>query len=106
MLLTLHTQLVIVALSIRPRHKERIFHYIWAIPLLAGAIAYYAMASDLGWVVVRQSHHLRRGLTRQIFWPKYVYWIVAFPAAILALGLLSGVTWATIAYGIGLSWIW
>ena len=82
------------------------FHYIWAIPLLVGALAYYAMASDLGWLAIRQSLHTSRGITRQIFWPKYVYWTVSFPAAILALGILSGVAWATMAYGIALSWIW
>lgn len=33
-------------------------------------------------------------------------WVVEFPAVILSLGLLSGVSWATIVYNIFLSWIW
>jgi bacteriorhodopsin len=92
--------------SLRPRHNERIFHYIFATALIVGAISYYAMASGLGYVVISQANQVRRGLTRQIFWPKYVYWTVSFPAAILALGILSGVSWATIFYSIALSWVW
>jgi bacteriorhodopsin len=98
--------LVFFVLSLRPRHGERIFHYIFATALIVGALAYYAQASDLGYVVVQQANQLRRGFTRQIFWPKYVYWTVSFPAAILALGILSGVSWATIFYNIALSWVW
>jgi bacteriorhodopsin len=70
-------------------------------------MAYYAMASDLAWSPVRQSNQLgRSGLIRQIFWAKYVLWVVMFPAIIVALGILSGVAWATIAYNVALSWVW
>ena len=74
--------------------------------MIVGALAYYAQASDLGYVVVRQANQVRRGYSRQIFWPKYVYWTVSFPAAILALGILSGVSWATMFYSVALSWVW
>lgn len=49
---------------------------------------------------------LSHGATRQIFWAKYVQWVVTFPAAILSLGVLSGVSWTTIFYNIALSWVW
>lgn len=65
------------------------------------------MASDLAWSPVQQANQIgRSGLIRQIFWAKYVFWVVAFPTIIIALGILSGVAWATIVYQVALSWIW
>ncbi|PSR85629.1 hypothetical protein BD289DRAFT_368247, partial [Coniella lustricola] len=84
---------------------ERIFHYIFTITLLVGTIAYFAMASDLAWNVINQVNYANNG-SRQIFFAKYVYWCVSFPAVVLALGLISGVSWATIFYGIFLAWTW
>ena len=49
---------------------------------------------------------LEYGLTRQIFFAKYINWVVAFPAVVVALGLLSGVAWAAIVYNVALSWVW
>ncbi|KAK4122909.1 family A G protein-coupled receptor-like protein [Parathielavia appendiculata] len=99
--------LIFYALKFRARAGERFFHYVFIIASLVGLIAYYAMASDLGWDLIRQSNQVNRsGFFRQIFWPKYVFWVVEFPAVILALGVLSGVSWATIIFNIFLSWIW
>ncbi|KAK1830767.1 hypothetical protein QBC39DRAFT_103324 [Podospora conica] len=98
LLLALHSKVA--------RNHERIFHYLFVIASLVGAIAYFACASDLGWSLIRQANSLDRGLTRQIFFAKYVFWVVSFPTAILALGLLAGVSWATILYQIFLSWVW
>ncbi|KAK5661527.1 hypothetical protein OQA88_11431 [Cercophora sp. LCS_1] len=102
----LFTFLVVFAHSFVARAGERFFHYLFAVGNLVGAIAYYAMASDLAWSVIRQSNSLDRGLTRQIFFAKYIFWVVSFPVTVLALGVLSGVSWATILYQIALSWIW
>ena len=89
------------------RAGEKIFHYLFAISLLAGTIAYFAMASDLGWSLIEQANNVSTmGATRQIFFAKYAFWVVAFPAIIIALGLLSGVSWATIVYNVFLSWAW
>lgn len=63
------------------------------------------MAADLAFRVIRQSNQTQKG-DRQIFWPKYVYWVVSFPVLILALGLPSGISWTTIFYQITLSWVW
>ncbi|TRX92661.1 hypothetical protein FHL15_006335 [Xylaria flabelliformis] len=99
--------LVFFGLSFVARSGEKIFHYIFTIALLVGSIAYYAQASDLGYVLVNQVNSSPRlALTRQIFWPKYVNWVVSFPAITTALGLLSGVPWATILYNVFLSWTW
>lgn len=65
-------------------------------------MTYYAQASDLGWRAVGQVDHQ----SRQIFFAKYINWVVAFPSLILGLGLLSGVSWTTIISNIFLSWFW
>jgi bacteriorhodopsin len=87
------------------RGGERVFHYLFITALAVGSIVYYAQASDLGWRVIPQVNYVGRG-TRQIFWAKYVLWVVEFPIICLALGLLSGISWATILYEVILSWIW
>lgn len=98
--------LAFFALGFVARAGEKIFHYIFTIALLVGGIVYFAQASDLGWRLVPQVNELQNGGARQIFWPKYVGWVVSFPAVITAIGLLSGVSWATIFYNISLAWIW
>jgi bacteriorhodopsin len=99
-------QLAYFVLSFRPRNGEKIFHYLFTIALLTGAIAYYAMASDLAFSVVAQHLHVGRAPTYQVFFAKYIFWVVSFPAIILALGLISGVSWSTILFNILLAWIW
>jgi bacteriorhodopsin len=83
-----------------------VFHYIFTIALLVGTISYFAQASDLGWSVISMADQLGDGSTRQIFFAKYINWVVSFPALVLSLGLVSGVSWATIVYNIFLSWTW
>lgn len=74
---------------------------------MTGLIAYYASASDLAFVTIEQANAVgHSGLRRQIFWAKYVFWAVGFPAIVIALGVLSGVSWATIIYNVALTWIW
>ena len=64
------------------------------------------MASDLGWSVVAQHLRVSEAATYQVFFAKYIYWVVAFPTIVIALGLASGVSWATIVYNVFLAWIW
>ncbi|KAM6505286.1 hypothetical protein FSOLCH5_014515 [Fusarium solani] len=93
-------------LSFRPRHGEKIFHYLFTIALLVGAISYFAMASGLAYSVIPTHLYTRDAATYQIFFAKYIFWVVAFPVIIIALGLVSGVSWATIFFNIFLAWIW
>lgn len=98
--------LAVALLSLRPFHNEKIFHYLFAIALIVGTVSYYAQASGLAYAVVGQVNQTGRGLTRQIHWPKYVNWVVSFPIVVIALGLVSGVSWATIAFNVALTWVW
>lgn len=99
-------QLVYTALSFRPANGEKIFHYLFIVNLLAGTIAYYAEGSGLAYSVVEQHLYVDEAATFQVFYAKYIYWVVSFPTIILALGLVSGVSWATIVFNIFLAWVW
>ncbi|KAK0639295.1 heat shock protein 30 [Cercophora newfieldiana] len=100
------TFVIIYALSFKARAGEKFFHYTFTLANLVGAITYFALASDLAFSVIPQSNNLQYGLTRQIFWSKYVNWVVNFPITIVSLGVLSGVSWLTIVYNVALSWTW
>ncbi|EWG50243.1 hypothetical protein FVEG_09519 [Fusarium verticillioides 7600] len=94
------------ALSFKPRNNERIFYYLFTIALFVGAIAYFSIASGIAYSVIPTQRNLGRALSYQIYFAKYINWVVAFPIIILALGLMSGVSWATILFNIFLAWIW
>jgi len=87
---------------------ERVFHYLFTIAAFIGFISYFTMASDLGNTPVRQymNHGSNPQLTRQIFYVRYIYWFVAWPLLLTANLLLSGVSWATILFAVGLQEIW
>jgi bacteriorhodopsin len=69
--------LIVVGLAYFARSGERIFHYLFTISLFTGAVAYFAMASDLGWTPVQTSTN-EKGL-RQVFYAKYINWYVSIP---------------------------
>jgi len=98
--------LVVVGLTYFAKSGERIFHYLFTISLFTGAIAYFAMASDLGIVAVHISDNLSSPGFREIFYPKYINWFVGWTPLVIALGLISGISWATIAFNVALSWTW
>ncbi|PWY82930.1 hypothetical protein BO70DRAFT_428993 [Aspergillus heteromorphus CBS 117.55] len=78
----------------------RVFHYLFTVALMVGAVTYYAQASDLGWTTTSTTP------TRQLFYARYINWTVSFPSVVLALGLLSNVSWTTIICNISLTWLW
>jgi bacteriorhodopsin len=90
------------------KHGERVFHYLFGIATFTGGIAYFAMASDLGNVAV--ATELNNGgnhsVTRQIWYARYINWFVSWAMLDIAVLLLSGVSWATVLFSVGLSWIW
>lgn len=61
----------------RPR-TDRVFHYITTSITLVAAIAYFTMASNLGWASIgteyRRNNHLVRGNSREIFYVRYIDW--------------------------------
>ncbi|KAI5862322.1 family A G protein-coupled receptor-like protein [Durotheca rogersii] len=95
------------ATSFAARSGEKIFHYLFTIALLVGSITSFAIASDLGFVAIPVVNYRPEEFwTRQVFWAEYVNWVVSWPAITIALGLLSGISWATILYNVTLAWTW
>lgn len=85
----------------RPRNN-RIFHYITAAVVMVAAIAYYSMASHLGWtpVVVEfvRTHPEVSGATREIFYVRYIDWVITTPLLLLDLLLTAALPWTTILW--------
>ncbi|KAH7303923.1 hypothetical protein B0I35DRAFT_383289 [Stachybotrys elegans] len=106
MAIFLVVSLITLALSFRPPRNEKIFHYLFIIALFTGGIAYFAMASGIAYSVIPTHLFIGDAATYQVFFAKYIFWVVAFPAIIIALGLASLVSWATIIFNVFLSWIW
>ncbi|KAI9047914.1 hypothetical protein LZ554_007716 [Drepanopeziza brunnea f. sp. 'monogermtubi'] len=96
--------LVVIGLTYFAKNGEKIFHYLFQIALFVGTVCYFAMASDLGSTPIKTSVQ-DQGL-RQIFYNRYINWFVGWTPLILVVGLISGVSWATILYNIALTWIW
>jgi bacteriorhodopsin len=77
--------LVFIGMSFRVERSKRIFHYITAAITMVAAIAYFTMASNLGYAAIsvefRRSNHLVAGLTREIFYVRYIDWFVTTPVS-------------------------
>jgi bacteriorhodopsin len=88
--------------------KPRIFHYVFIIALLTGAIAYFTMASDLGstpiFTELNNGHD--DNITRQIWYARYINWFVSWPLLLTAFLLLTGVSWATILFSWAIADAW
>jgi len=100
--------IVFLGHSYAARHGERIFHYLFSIAAFTGGIAYFTMASDLGNtpVATQLNNGGTHSVTRQIWYVRYINWFVSWAILDIAVLLLSGVSWATVLYAVGLSWIW
>lgn len=97
---------VVVALAYVAPKGEKIFHYLFIVTLLVGTTTYYTAASDLGSLAVGVADTLSHPGPRQVFYSRYINWFVGWTPIVIAIGLLSGVSWATIVYNIILTWIW
>ncbi|GFZ43678.1 Protein FDD123 [Saitozyma sp. JCM 24511] len=85
--------LIVIGWHFAVPRGQRVFHQIAAIVLTTAAIAYFAMASDLGAtpIATEFSHHGRiAGVTRQIWYVRYIMFFITTPALLLMLVLASG----------------
>jgi bacteriorhodopsin len=61
--------------------SDRIFHYITAAITLVAAIAYFTMGANLGFTPIgvefHRGDHRVRGTYRQIFYVRYIDWLVS-----------------------------
>lgn len=82
----------------RPR-SDRIFHYITAGVTMVAAIAYFSMASHLGWTAItvefQRSDPKVRGDLREIYYVRYIDWVITTPLLLMDLLLTAGMPWPT-----------
>ncbi|KAI1100823.1 FDD123 protein [Jackrogersella minutella] len=91
-----------MGLSFRRRQNDRIFHYITAGITAVACIAYFAMGSNLGQAPI-QAEFVRPGSrfvgaagSREIFYARYIDWVITTPLLLLDLLLTAGVPTPTI----------
>lgn len=74
-------------LSFSKPRSQRIFHYLTAAITMIAAIAYFSMASNLGWtgiaVEFRRSNPKVSGDIRQIFYVRYIDWFLTTPLLLM-----------------------
>jgi bacteriorhodopsin len=91
-----------IGLSFTVPRRNRIFHYITAAITLVASIAYFTMASNLGYASIiaefQRSDPKVAGTYREIFYVRYIDWFVTTPLLLLDLLLTAGMPWPTIVY--------
>ncbi|KAI1078963.1 FDD123 protein [Whalleya microplaca] len=94
--------LVLMALAFTKPQSHRVFHYITAGITAVACISYFAMGSNLGQVPIQAefirplSKWVRAAGTREIFYARYIDWVITTPLLLLDLLLTAGVPTPTI----------
>jgi bacteriorhodopsin len=85
----------------KPR-THRIFHYITSSITMVAAIAYFSMAANLGWTPIdvefRRSNPRVAGVNREIFYVRYIDWVITTPLLLMDLLLTAGMPWPTVMW--------
>ncbi|MCJ1464914.1 ion channel activity [Pseudocyphellaria aurata] len=96
--------LAIVGHSFTKPRSHRVFHYITAAITLVASIAYFTMGSDLGQTPIGvefiRTNSKVSGLYREIFYVRYIDWVITTPLLLMDLLLTAGLPWPTILYTI------
>ena len=86
--------MIFVGLSFTKPRPHRVFHYITAAITLVAAIAYFTMASNLGWtpITVEFVRHNPKvhGIAREIFYVRYIDWCVVHQCRLSLPNALKG----------------
>lgn len=89
--------------SLKPQ-TDRIFFYITAAINATACIAYFSMGSNLGQVPItaefQRNDPVVRGMTREIFYARYIDWFVTTPLLLMDLLLTAGMPWPSILWTI------
>ncbi|KAG9233694.1 hypothetical protein BJ875DRAFT_505239 [Amylocarpus encephaloides] len=95
---------VFMGLSFTVPRRKRIFHYITAAITMVASIAYFTMASNLGYAAIAvelvRGDPKVAGRYREIFYVRYIDWFVTTPLLLLDLLLTAGLPWPTVFYTI------
>lgn len=98
------TAIGVMALSLLKPRNERIFFYITAALNATACIAYFTMGSNLGFAPIEvefvRSNPKVAGMYRQVFYARYVDWVVTTPLLLMDLMLTAGMPWPSILWTI------
>lgn len=76
-----------IGLAFTKHRSQRLFHYITAAITMVAAIAYFSMASNLGWTAIRvefpRTNPKVSGDLRQIFYVRYIDWFITTPLLLM-----------------------
>lgn len=97
MLLSLLISLFFTALG---RHRNRIPYQIPVVVLTVASIAYFSMASDLGFAVIPNRHG-----TRQVWYVRYIQWFINAPLILLGLLIFTNMTVSDILVTLFFAWV-
>lgn len=98
------TAIVILALSAMKPRQDRIFFYMTAALNATACIAYFTMGSNLGFAPIgvefMRSNPKVAGMYRQVFYARYIDWVVTTPLLLMDLMLTAALPWPTILWTI------
>ncbi|KAK5023608.1 hypothetical protein LTS07_009116 [Exophiala sideris] len=96
------TSLAILALSRMKPRTDRVFFYLTSGLCMVACVAYFAMGSNLGWTPIDvewlRSDSVVRGVNRQVFYARYIDWVITTPMLLMDLLLTAGMPWPTILW--------
>ena len=96
--------LTVMGLAFLKPQTDRIFFYITAAINATACIAYFSMGSNLGQVPItaefQRNDPVVRGMTREIFYVRYIDWFVTTPLLLMDLLLTAGMPWPSILWTI------
>lgn len=78
--------LTFIGLSFTVPRRARVFHYITSAITMTAAVAYFTMASNLGYTPIHvefsRSNHKVAGTFREIFYVRYIDWVITTPVSL------------------------
>ena len=88
----------------------RIFFYITAAVNFTACVANFTMGSNLSWAVIDVEWHRPvgsqvHGPDREIFYARYIDWVITTPLLLMDLLLTAGLPWPTTIWTVFLNWI-
>lgn len=98
------TSLTILGLSYMKPRSDRIFFYMTAALNATACLAYFSMGSNLGFAPIGvefvRSNPKVAGMYREVFYARYIDWVVTTPLLLMDLMLTAAVPWPTILWTI------
>lgn len=96
--------LTFMGLAFTKPRADRVFHYITSGVVMVAAIAYFSMASHLGWTAINvefvRSDPKVAGTDREIYYVRYIDWFITTPLLLLDLLLTAAMPTPTILWAI------